>query len=473
MGAFKRISFGGKTLGNKMHIVFVLMSLIPLLIMTYLVTLYIFPDLKENISMVGVTIIVLFAFWVAFSGYMLAKEIVLPVINLSLETKLMSNDNFDKDIFIGNEGALGDIENAVNDMSGQIRGYVGELQEYNRKTTSLNSQIHKKVLTLMALMKIGDMITAGRNYNDILKFSAEKISEGAYGTFCGIFLKEDTGRYTVKAFCDSSLTGIKPEDIASELLSVEKILAKKSELVIDSSHKEYDKRLDLRKKIENINAVFVPMKINTGIVGIIMMGNLSDNLNFTKEDMNGLRAFAKELVLGYQSAKIGESVKQFDVVDNVTGLYSFSYLRDRLEDEINRAIYYQRPCSLIVVKLDDFDRYLQGQGTSKTEYVLKRVSEALSQIIPPVGKLSRSGEDEFSLLLPEKNKRESMELAEEICKKISGMKISANQDEKITASIGVGENPIDGASADEIIERARNYSEKAKASGKNRVVGWD
>jgi diguanylate cyclase (GGDEF)-like protein len=89
----------------------------------------------------------------------------------------------------------------------------------------------------------------------------------------------------------------------------------------------------------------------------------------------------------------------------------------------------------------------------------------------PVGKVARFNYDEFGMLLPEKNKRESIELGDEIRRRIEEMQISADPEDKVTVSIGVGENPLDGTNAKEIVAKAYANLEKAKQRGKNQVVG--
>ena len=73
--------------------------------------------------------------------------------------------------------------------------------------------------------------------------------------------------------------------------------------------------------------------------------------------------------------------------------------------------------------------------------------------------------------LPEKNKRQAQEIAEQIRKKIE---VIYNQEEdgakKITLSAGVSENPLDGVDALQLINKAQELLHKAKLSGKNRVV---
>ena len=77
----------------------------------------------------------------------------------------------------------------------------------------------------------------------------------------------------------------------------------------------------------------------------------------------------------------------------------------------------------------------------------------------------------FALVLPEANKKEALEVAEKIRKKIQKLDIGAGKGQSLTASAGVSENPLDGGSFKEIYDKAEVALKKAKEKGKNKVVG--
>ena len=88
-----------------------------------------------------------------------------------------------------------------------------------------------------------------------------------------------------------------------------------------------------------------------------------------------------------------------------------------------------------------------------------------------VDRVGRTDDDEFSLILPEKNKRQAQEVAEEICKKIkASFCVDQDSSKCFTFSAGVSENPLDGVQAEQLIAKAKELLKKAKAGGKNRIV---
>ncbi|MDP2910950.1 MAG: hypothetical protein Q8N76_01250, partial [Candidatus Omnitrophota bacterium] len=59
---------------------------------------------------------------------------------------------------------------------------------------------------------------------------------------------------------------------------------------------------------------------------------------------------------------------------------------------------------------------------------------------------------------------QSANIAEEIRKKIE------TDLKKVTVSIGVSENPIDGSTAEELMAKAEKLAHNAKSLGKNRIA---
>jgi diguanylate cyclase (GGDEF)-like protein len=420
--------------------------------------------------MVQVSILGIFAIWVAFTGFLLAKEIILPVINLALETKIMASGESESDLMEG-EKEIGNLEQAVNNMTGQLKGYVGELQEYSKKSYSLNARIHKKVLTLTNLMRLGDMINSGVRFKEAADFSTVRMAEEISRGFCALYTKQDGGKYVLVSSYDKSGRFMDSTNISEDLRSLEKNTLKKGFLILDPEKRDLFRRNKGLSAQLDFNAALVPMLTEQTVVGMIVAGNFDRKESFREEDMNVFRAYAKELVLAFESEQLGRRIKEYEVVDTVTGLYSFSYLKERLGEEINRSVYYQRPCSLILVRLRDLNEYTSRFGSGKTELALKRIAETLSRAVPPVGKIGRFEEDEFAVLLPEMNKRESLDMAKKLIDKIGELKFPS-KGQSVEVNGGVGENPIDGATAEEIIKKARLYAEKAYKEGPGAVIGW-
>ena len=133
---------------------------------------------------------------------------------------------------------------------------------------------------------------------------------------------------------------------------------------------------------------------------------------------------------------------------------------------------YQRPCGFLLLSIDDFSGFCEKHGRMVGESALKKIAKLISSELTPVDKAARFSDDEFALVLPERNKKEAKDIADEISTKISEIVIlpSAADDEKsFTVSAGLSENPIDGINAKDLIKKAKEFLDQAKDEGKNTI----
>lgn len=178
----------------------------------------------------------------------------------------------------------------------------------------------------------------------------------------------------------------------------------------------------------------------------------------------------KEKIEEFTSLKgVAESLK---IKDDLTNLYNERYIKNRLAEEIKRAIIYQRPCSFLIFNIDNFKRYAELYGELTAEMALKRIARIFSESITDIDRAARLGEDEFAILMPEKNKRQALQMAEDMRNRVEfSFKNESDPSKHLTVSGGISENPIDGTTSEEIFSKAKTALVCAKSGGKNKVVG--
>ncbi len=108
-----------------------------------------------------------------------------------------------------------------------------------------------------------------------------------------------------------------------------------------------------------------------------------------------------------------------------------------------------------------------------TDRILCQVAEIIRGELSEVDRAGRTKADELALILPERNKREAIELAETIRHRVETTVFtdgSRRLSDRISISGGVSENPIDGSTSQELFRKASEALESAKSRGKNRVA---
>jgi len=164
------------------------------------------------------------------------------------------------------------------------------------------------------------------------------------------------------------------------------------------------------------------------------------------------------------------------ICDELTGLYNRKYLHHRLEAEISRSKRYGTPVSCLLLDIDYFKIVNDMYGYDWGDILLKKIAQMLSALVRKEDVLTRYGDEEFIIVLPETTEQQAMIFAERFRKDIEKMEfIPANEEERhpITVSGGIAAFPCVEdieENANTLIRYAEHALYNAKESGKNKIV---
>jgi len=177
--------------------------------------------------------------------------------------------------------------------------------------------------------------------------------------------------------------------------------------------------------------------------------------------------------------KIKELKNEIEFVsttDNLTGLYNRKYLHERLEAELSRAKRYNTPLSLLLVDIDFFKVVNDMYGYDWGDVLLKEITEILKRHIRKEDILTRYGDEEFIVVLPNTDEDNAFIFSERFRRDIEKMEFFPDgEDERhpITISGGISCYPflenVD-ENANTMIRYAEHALYNAKKRGKNKIV---
>lgn len=470
MAILKQLSIINKGLRYKLAIAFSLMTVIPLLACLYAIYPYLFPDV---VGAVNVNLVIVIAVAISALGLFVAKGITDAVVNLALEARKIASGEYERRVAVSTDDELGNLGQSINAMTQKIKTNLDELKSYGQNMKEINVEIHKKVLALSSLLQIGDIISTGASQIDsLLNLAVEKASSLFDTGYSVLYLpREEGGDFIAKASYNVDKENLDTLVIKRQGKGIlEKVIDTRTMLQLDNGAK-LTKELDDFKKTHNVrNILALPLYSEKAILGLFVVGNRLSDFKHTSDDLDLVSVFAKHITIAIESDILNRKNEELITRDDLTGLFNKRYILIRLEEEIKRAIFYQRPCSFIVFNVDNFRKFRETRGELAAEEALKRIARVVKDNTSPVGKAARIGGDEFAMLLPEKNKREASYIAEELRKKIESTNVMKEGKASLTISVGVSENPIDGATSDELFKRSMDALKEAKDAGRNRVV---
>ena len=167
-----------------------------------------------------------------------------------------------------------------------------------------------------------------------------------------------------------------------------------------------------------------------------------------------------------------EKIEMMTFVDELTGVYNYRYLEQRLTEELQRAKRHSSPLSVIYIDFDSFKLVNDTFGHETGNTVLQRVAQSARTSARGEDFVGRLGGDEFLIVLPQTDGAGALIAAERIKKKLDAMELVASTGERldfITFSMGIASYPASAETKDDLIRAADEAMYRAKKAGGDRV----
>ena len=258
---------------------------------------------------------------------------------------------------------------------------------------------------------------------------------------------------------------------------------------------------DVNIRLENADSLKDYETLNPGVIIIESVSNIKDVLMVTKfkypilfigETFKGstVRAVAfdyiktpidnQELIVRVKNMlkikDLRDKLKTLSTTDELTGLHNRKYLLERMEQEISRARRYGTALSVLLFDLDFFKVVNDIYGYEWGDVLLRSIADKLKQLIRKEDIITRYGDEEFVVVLPNTSEDNAFLFAERFRKDIERMEfIPAGEEERhpITISGGISTYPCfqdAEEDANTIIRYAEHALYNAKKRGKNKIV---
>ena len=174
--------------------------------------------------------------------------------------------------------------------------------------------------------------------------------------------------------------------------------------------------------------------------------------------------------------EIKDKLEKVSTTDDLTGLHNRKYLQERLEEEISRSKRYGTKLSCILFDIDFFKVVNDMYGYEWGDILLKNIANKLDAMIRKEDILTRYGDEEFLLVLPNTSEENAFLFGERFRREVEKMEfIPAGEEEahKVTISGGISTYPCMPdveEDANTVIRYAEHALYNAKHRGKNKII---
>lgn len=168
--------------------------------------------------------------------------------------------------------------------------------------------------------------------------------------------------------------------------------------------------------------------------------------------------------------------KTFAYIDALTQLQNRHALDNWNEMYFSKLVQNNHNASILMIDLDDFKKINDVYGHNVGDEVLKTVAAVIQDKVRKTDFVFRYGGEEFVVILPNSNTKETVKVAERICTAIAETEIPNFTAIHVTGSIGLTHLEHSQYGKEDTLEEMIRQADKAmylaKQNGKNQVVEY-
>lgn len=214
----------------------------------------------------------------------------------------------------------------------------------------------------------------------------------------------------------------------------------------------------------------VPLLVRNRVVGLLAIDS-REPYYFTQEHVNLAMAFASQVAVVIENARLFEETQRLAITDPLTGLYNRRRFIELAQQEFERARRYKRKLSLIMFDIDHFKQVNDSYGHLVGDQVLLALATLCKQKLREADPIGRYGGEEFIALVIEADYKRAFLVGERLRREVEKMSIPVPGGAiHITVSVGIASLTKNIPDLKTLISRADQALYRAKHNGRNRVV---
>lgn len=266
--------------------------------------------------------------------------------------------------------------------------------------------------------------------------------------------------------------------VADILRNIDDVTVRVEDGSIMREHSMLNPSLIVVEEVENLSDILMTTKFVCPLLFVGERFNTivrAEGYDFISApvDKDELLVRAKALLkISYYKEKMNE----VSTTDELTGLHNRKYLQEALEAEISRSRRYKTKVSCILFDLDYFKAVNDMYGYEWGDILLRNISGMLEVSVRKEDIVTRYGDEEFLLILPNTSEDNAFIYAERFRRSVEKMEfIPAGEEERhpITISGGISTFPCMEnvqEDANTLIRYAEHALYNAKHRGRNKIV---
>ena len=194
--------------------------------------------------------------------------------------------------------------------------------------------------------------------------------------------------------------------------------------------------------------------------------------SWDKKEAEVLSLLSEQLALSLERIKDLQTLREKSIQDELSGLYSRSYLLARAKEELARASREKGSVSFLFCDIDNFKAVNRTQGYKEGDKVLCKMANIIKSSVRKEDVVCRYGGDEFVVLLPRTYPSKAKKIAQRIHDACTRAQKSTTPF-PLSVSIGITSYPLHASSIEDLIGKANRSMLFAKYHPEKKTFIWD
>jgi diguanylate cyclase (GGDEF)-like protein len=393
------------------------------------------------------TLVVLVAVAVAIAiAVASARATTRPLEQLGDAAARIASGDLSTEIEVRSKDEVGRLAQAFNDMTDELRSYVGQLEASRDELQA-------------GLARLGDTLSSTHDLDRILHVVLESAIASTRAT-SGVVLLLTPSRDELVLAASQGIDDI-PLDLRVAVgEGISGRVAQSGDavrgFVSDGSVGEPEGKA----------AIVVPLKSSGTVIGVL---DLFGDDAFDDNDLATIRTFASQATVAVDNVLLHEEAQRLSITDGLTGLWNYRYFTMTVAKEIERAARFSRPLALLMLDLDHFKGVNDSFGHQRGDAVLVELAGRIRAEVRDVDTVARYGGEEIVVILPETDAEGAAQLAERICVAVRRKPFGEPGVPPIhlTVSAGAAVFPRHGLQASQLLARADQALYESKHAGRD------
>ncbi|KQC08935.1 MAG: hypothetical protein APR54_04010 [Candidatus Cloacimonas sp. SDB] len=122
---------------------------------------------------------------------------------------------------------------------------------------------------------------------------------------------------------------------------------------------------------------------------------------FSEDELLKIRLISKMISIIIDIDILRNEIAHSKNLDEITGFYTYSAFYERSEAQFTLMKRYNRPLTIVILKIDDYEKIVQTIGKEKTDLLIKSIAQTIKNNIRTSDIRGRLYRDLFGILMPE------------------------------------------------------------------------